>query len=93
MLNFCVKSEKNASDTCTLLSEAYEGEAMKKSSVFEWHEWLKEGCENVKDEERSGCPRSHRTDENVNKGWNFVHSYRHLSISYGCVTKFRQRNS
>jgi hypothetical protein len=25
-----------------MLSEAYEGETMKKSSVFEWHKWFKE---------------------------------------------------
>jgi len=34
---FCVKLRKNASDTYAMLSEAYWGEAMKKSSVFEWH--------------------------------------------------------
>jgi hypothetical protein len=28
--------------TCVLLSEAYGGEAMKKSSVFEWQEQFKE---------------------------------------------------
>jgi hypothetical protein len=37
-----VELGKNASDTCALLSEAYGGEAMKKSSVFEWHKWFKE---------------------------------------------------
>jgi len=39
---------------------------MKKSSVLEWCKLFKEGCENMEDE-RSGCPRSHRTDENVEK--------------------------
>jgi hypothetical protein len=38
-----VKLEKNASDTCAMLSRVYGGEAMKKSSVFEWHKWFKEG--------------------------------------------------
>jgi len=40
-IKFCVKLGKNASDTCAMLSEAYEGEAMKKSSVSEWHKWFK----------------------------------------------------
>jgi hypothetical protein len=44
-----------------MLSKAYGGEIMKKSSVFEWHKWFKEGHENVEDNESSGCPRSHRT--------------------------------
>jgi hypothetical protein len=33
-IKFCVKSGINASDTCALLSEAYRGEAMKRSGVF-----------------------------------------------------------
>jgi hypothetical protein len=37
-----VKLGKNASDTCAMLSEAYGGEAMKISSVLEWHKWFKE---------------------------------------------------
>jgi len=57
-----------------------EGEAMKKPSVIEWHKWFKEGFKNMEDDERSGCPRSHRINENVEKVWNLVHSYRCLSI-------------
>jgi hypothetical protein len=49
-------------------------------TVSEWHEQLKEGCGNVKDDRRSGCPRFYRTDENVEKVQNLVHSYRYLSI-------------
>jgi hypothetical protein len=36
-----VKLGKNASDTCATLSKVYRREAMKKSSVFEWHIWFK----------------------------------------------------
>jgi hypothetical protein len=57
-IKFSVKLGKNASDTCAKLSKAFEGEAMKKSSVFEWHKQFKEGRENVEGDERSGCPRS-----------------------------------
>jgi hypothetical protein len=63
-----------------MFSEAYGGEAMKKSSVSEMHKQFKERCENVEDYEKSSCPRSHRTDENVEKVQNLVHSDRHLSI-------------
>jgi hypothetical protein len=62
---FCAKLEQNASDTCAILSEAYWGEAMKKSSVFEWRKQFKEDPDNVKDDEISGRQRSHTTDENV----------------------------
>jgi len=75
-----VKLGKNASYTCTLLSEAYGGEAMKKSSVSERFKRFKGSCENVEDDERNCHPRSHRIDENVEKVRNLVHSGRHLSI-------------
>jgi len=47
---------------------------MKKSRVSEWHKLFKHGHENVKDNERSGRTRSHRTNENVEKVQNLVHS-------------------
>jgi hypothetical protein len=37
-----VKLGRNASDTCAVLSEAYGGETMKRSSDFEWHNRFKE---------------------------------------------------
>jgi transposase len=79
-IKFYVELGKNARDTCAMLSEAYEEEVMKKSSVFQWHKRFKEGRENVEDDERSGCPKSHRNDENVEKMRNLAHSDRRLSI-------------
>jgi hypothetical protein len=67
-----VKLEKTASDTCTLLSEDYRGEGVKKPSVLVAKRF-KDNPENVKDDERSGRPRSHRTGENVGKVQNLVH--------------------
>jgi len=37
-----------------MLSDAYGREAVKKSSVFQWHKWFREGCKNVEDDEISG---------------------------------------
>jgi hypothetical protein len=73
-IKFCVNLGKNASDTCTMLSEAYGEEAVKKSSVFECHKWLKLGREAVEDDERTSRPRSNRTDENVEKVRKIAHS-------------------
>jgi hypothetical protein len=47
-----------------MLTEAYGADAMKKSSVFEWHKKFKEGREDMKDDERTRCPKTHQTDEN-----------------------------
>jgi hypothetical protein len=60
-------------------SEATGGKSIKKSSVFEWHIWFKEGHKDMENE-RSGHPRSHRTYENVEKVQNLVHLDRCLSI-------------
>jgi hypothetical protein len=40
-IKFCVKLGKNASDTCAILSGPYEGEAMRKSNVFDWYKRFK----------------------------------------------------
>jgi hypothetical protein len=64
-----------------VLFEAYGGEAVTESSVFEWLERFKDGRENVVHDERSGRTRFHRTDENVEKVQNPVHSDRRLSIA------------
>jgi hypothetical protein len=60
-----VKLGTNASDTCKLLSEVYEGEARKKSNAFEWHKLFTEDREDVRDDERIGRPISHRIEENI----------------------------
>jgi hypothetical protein len=60
-----VKFGNNTRATCTILFEAYGGEDMKMSSVSEWNKWFKEYCKNMEDNERSGHPRSQKTDENV----------------------------
>jgi hypothetical protein len=54
-----------------MLCETYGGEAIKKSSSYEWHKRFKEGREydddDDDDDERSGRSRSHTTDEYVEK--------------------------
>jgi hypothetical protein len=63
-IKFCTKLGKSASETLQMLAEAYGADAMKKSSVFEWHKRFREGQEDKKDDERTGCPKTHQTDEN-----------------------------
>jgi hypothetical protein len=42
-INFCLKLGKSTSEMCAVFSETCGTEAMKKSSVFEWHKQLKGG--------------------------------------------------
>jgi hypothetical protein len=66
-IKFCETLGKSASETLQMLTEAYGTDAMKKTSVFEWYKRFKVGWEDVKDNERTGRPKTHRTDENVEK--------------------------
>jgi hypothetical protein len=63
-IKFCGKLGKSTSETLQMLTEAYGADAMKNSSVFEWHKRFKQGREDVKDDERSGHLKTHQTDEN-----------------------------
>jgi hypothetical protein len=61
-------------------NEDYGADAMKMSSVFEWHKRFKVGREDMKNDERTGRPKIHRKDENVERVRNFVRSDRRLSV-------------
>jgi hypothetical protein len=60
-----VEIGKSACETLGILTVAYGECAVKKSSVFEWHRPFKEGREDVKDDPRSGQPKTHGADANV----------------------------
>jgi hypothetical protein len=63
-----------------MLTEVYGADATKKSSVSEWHKSFKVGQEDVKDDERTECPKSHWIDENVEKVQKMVRSDTQLSV-------------
>jgi hypothetical protein len=69
-----VKLGRDGSNTCIVPSKMFGGEAMKKSNVFKLYKLLIGGHKNMEDDERSGHPRPHRTDENVDEVRNLVHS-------------------
>jgi transposase len=73
-IKFCVKSGKSVSEILALLTVAYGGYAMKKSSVYEWHRRFNEGQEDVQDDPRIGQPKMQRTDANVDRVRTLVHS-------------------
>jgi hypothetical protein len=75
-IKFCEKLGKSTSETLQMLTEAYCSDTMNKSSVFEWHKRFKEGRDDVKDVERTGCLKTHRKDENVEKVQKLIHSDR-----------------
>jgi AraC-like DNA-binding protein len=79
-ITFCVKIGKNASKMLALLTVAYGEQAMKKSSVFEWHGRFKEGREDVQNDPSSGQPITQRTDANGDRVRTLVRSDRRLGV-------------
>ena len=55
-IKFCIKLEKNDTETYGMLQTAFGASCMNRASVFEWHKRFKEGSESVRDDER--CRRS-----------------------------------
>ncbi|KAA0188761.1 hypothetical protein HAZT_HAZT001753 [Hyalella azteca] len=64
-IKFCVRLERNATETFQMLQEAFKDDCISKSQSGKWHKAFKEGREEVADEPRSGRPTTTRTEENV----------------------------
>jgi len=79
-LKFCVKIGNCASETLDILKVAFGEYGVKKSSVFEWHRRFKEGREDVQDDQRSGQPKTKRTDANGNRVRNLVRWDKKLGV-------------
>lgn len=54
IIKFLVKFGKNGVEINQMLQEAYEKEARKETTAFKWVQDLWEGCEDPKDDARSG---------------------------------------
>ena len=53
-IKFCVKLEKNATETYGIIQTAFGPCCMNRVSVFKWNKRFKEGRESVSDNERCG---------------------------------------
>ena len=51
-IKFCFNLGKNATETYGMLQIAFRPSCRNRASVFEWHKWIKEGRESVRDDER-----------------------------------------
>lgn len=79
-IKFCFKLGKTATETYEMIKTVHGDEAMSRSRVFEWFARFRDGRESTEDDERSGRPRSSRTDENVERVQALVRSDRRMTI-------------
>jgi len=66
-IKFLVKLGKSGNEIREVLVQIYGDNAMKKTAVYKWVKRFSEGRKSVTGEERSGCPATSRTEENIAK--------------------------
>jgi hypothetical protein len=64
-IKFYFKAGLSATETLVLVQKAYGNEALNRSNVFRWYSWFREERGLVEDEERSGRPKSTRTEVDI----------------------------
>ena len=79
-IKFCFKLGKIASKIHEMIRSAYGDDAMSRSSVFEWRKLVREGREQVEDDQRSERPSTSKTNENLVKVKNLLSPDRRLSV-------------
>jgi len=93
-MKFCFNLQKSAKETHKMLKLVYGDAELTMKMVYNWFERFRNGCELVKDKERSGCPSTSKTQENVERVSEMIRSNRRLTIreisedlniSYGSV--------
>jgi predicted trehalose synthase len=79
-IKFCVKLEKSTTETIAMIQNAYGKDTLSKSQVFRRHKALREGREDVEDEQRLGRPSMSHASDNVAKVKAVLDSDRRLSV-------------
>ena len=62
VIKVCFKAGLSATETLVLVQKAYGNEAVNRSNVFRWYYRFRDGRELVEDDQRSGRPKSTRTE-------------------------------
>jgi hypothetical protein len=75
-----VKIGKSVTETFEMLKIAFREEAMGRTQTYEWWKRFKEGQTSIDDDLRSGRPSTSKTDDNVAKVHEVIHSNRRLTV-------------
>ena len=79
-VKFCVELAKSATETYDLLKQVYGDDCLSRTQVFERFKRLKEGREEIGDDQCPGRPSTSKTDANEEKVGEIVQQNRLLSI-------------
>jgi len=78
-IKFCFKIRKTTTETCQLLQQAYDEDAMGRTQVFDWFHRFKEGRTSIESDFCSGQPSTSRNKE-MFVGTTIVHNNRRLTV-------------
>ena len=93
-MKFCVKLQKSAKETHEMLKLIYGDAAVTMKMAYKWFKRFHNGWESDEDKERSRCPSTSKTQQNVERVSEMIRSNRRstireisedLNISYGFV--------
>ncbi|XP_050527959.1 protein GVQW3-like [Daktulosphaira vitifoliae] len=79
-IKFLVKLKKTAVESFCILCEVYGEECLSRARSFKWHKRFCNGGEDVEDDDRSGCPTTCSSNENVVKIDKIIRQDRRLSV-------------
>jgi len=79
-IKFLVKLGKNGPEIHKMLQQVYGECALKERTVFKWVQCFQEGCEDPKDDARSGHPSTSSGNENIDRVRSLVLSDRRLTV-------------
>jgi transposase len=79
-IKFCFKTGKIATETFQLIPQAYGGNAVSRTRVFEWYARFRDGRENLEDDERSGRARAVRKPDIIERVRELISTDRRMSL-------------
>ena len=100
-IKFCANLGKSATETLTMIKQAFRDQSSSHVQVFQWHSHFKTGCTSVDDDEQTGRPTSCTTPETVAwiqelvcQDWRrTIHDIgEEVGIGYGTCQQFWRKN-
>jgi len=79
-IKFLVKLGTNGPEIHQMLQQVYGEDALKERTVFKWVQRFWEGCEDPKEDARSGRPSTSSDNENINRVHSLVLSDRRMTV-------------
>ena len=79
-IKFCANLGESATETLTIIQQAFGDQTLSRARVFQWHARFKTSRTSVDDDEHTGRPTSCTTPETLTRIQELLHQDRHRTI-------------